>query len=93
MTTVGLENERYFVTMVDVKTKSGADILIISRSEVPHISKATFYNFIREYGRVPLVFVSNNARKYISVAVIKTIQVKGRASVSTTLYTPRENGT
>lgn len=62
---VGIGGEHHFVTFIDVATRFAAAIPIISRDESPELIDVTFNNFIRDYGRTPKIFVSDNAKEYV----------------------------
>lgn len=92
MPEVGIGGERHFVTFIDVATRFAAAIPIVSRSEIPELIDVTFNNFIRDYGKAPRIFVSDNAREYVSARVKETLDNYGCKSVLMSTYSPEENG-
>lgn len=92
MSNVGLDGERLFLTFIDVSTRFAAAIPIFCRHEIPVLINATFNNFRDNYGRIPKIFVSNNAVEYLSVHVQNTLMQHSCEHVPTSTYSPEENG-
>lgn len=88
----GPGGERHFVTFIDVATRFADAIPIVSRDESPEIIDVTFNNFVHDYGRTPQIFVSDNAREYVSEHVHHTLGTKGCTATPTSTYSPEENG-
>lgn len=84
--------QAYFITCVDASSYYEFSIPLKDRTKFPEFIEDTIRHFIEVFGKPPLVFISDNAREYVSSTmqtILNSFHVQYR---QTTAYNAQEMG-
>lgn len=86
-------DDAYFVAFVDVSSQYVMCIPIVDRTKVLPFVPSSITQFMNVFNRPPRIFVSNNAKEYLSVDMKELLYAFNIQHYPTTPYSAQENGT
>lgn len=85
-------DDAYFITCIDAASRYAICVPITDRKKVVPFIEKCISQFMTIFNKPPRVFVSDNAKEYVSKSMIKLIDAFNIAHHPTTPYSSQENG-
>lgn len=85
-------DESYFVTCVDAASRYAMCIPIVDRTKVVPFIESSITQFMSIFNLPPRIFVSDNAKEYVSAQMMELLHSFNIQHYPTTPYTAQENG-